>query len=83
MKNGGIVRRLDDLGRVVVPKEIRSILNLKEGDPLEIFLDSDTKQIIMTEYNRKPDYEAMWKELKNRKAASEEEIEFIESVYGN
>lgn len=37
MKATGIVRRIDDLGRVVVPKEIRRRLNIREGDPLEIF----------------------------------------------
>lgn len=39
MKATGIVRRIDDLGRVVVPKEIRRTLRIREGDPLEIFID--------------------------------------------
>lgn len=39
MKSTGIVRRIDDLGRVVIPKEIRRTLNIREGDPLELFLD--------------------------------------------
>ena len=38
MKATGIVRRIDDLGRVVIPKEIRRACNIREGDPLEIFL---------------------------------------------
>ena len=38
MKATGIVRRIDDLGRVVIPKEIRRTLRLSEGDPLEIFV---------------------------------------------
>ena len=38
MKATGIVRRIDDLGRVVIPKEIRRTCNIREGDPLEIFL---------------------------------------------
>lgn len=38
MKATGIVRRIDDLGRVVIPKEIRRTLNIREGDPLEIFV---------------------------------------------
>ena len=41
MKATGIVRRIDDLGRVVIPKEIRRTLRIREGDPLEIFTDSD------------------------------------------
>ena len=41
MKATGIVRRIDDLGRVVIPKEIRRSCNIREGDPLEIFLEDD------------------------------------------
>lgn len=41
MKATGIVRRIDDLGRVVIPKEIRRTLRIREGDPLEIFLEKD------------------------------------------
>ena len=39
MRATGIVRRVDDLGRVVIPKEIRRTLCIREGDPLEIWLD--------------------------------------------
>ena len=41
MRTTGIVRRIDDLGRVVIPKEIRRQLRIKEGDPLEIFLEGN------------------------------------------
>ena len=41
MKATGIIRRIDDLGRVVIPKEIRRNLKIKEGDPLEIFIEGD------------------------------------------
>lgn len=41
MKATGIIRRTDDLGRVVIPKEIRRNLSIREGDPLEIFLHED------------------------------------------
>ena len=41
MKETGIIRRVDDLGRVVIPKEIRQNLGIHEGDPLEIFLHED------------------------------------------
>ena len=41
MKATGIVRRIDDLGRVVIPKEIRRTMRIREGDPLEIFTESN------------------------------------------
>lgn len=41
MKSTGIVRRIDDLGRVVIPKDIRRYLCIKDGDPLELFLDGE------------------------------------------
>lgn len=41
MKTTGIVRRIDDLGRVVIPREVRRTLGIKEGDPLEIYTDRD------------------------------------------
>jgi len=41
LKATGIVRRIDDLGRVVIPKEIRRTLRIREGDPLEIFIEGD------------------------------------------
>lgn len=41
MKATGIIRRVDDLGRVVIPKEIRRTMKIREGDPLEIYLEKD------------------------------------------
>jgi AbrB family transcriptional regulator, transcriptional pleiotropic regulator of transition state genes len=49
MKATGIVRKLDELGRVVIPKEVRTSLNLKDSDPVEIFVDDDG-QIILRQY---------------------------------
>lgn len=49
MKATGMVRRIDDLGRVVIPKEIRRVLNIREGDPLEIFID-ETGGVIFKRY---------------------------------
>ncbi len=43
MKATGVVRRIDDLGRVVIPKEIRKTLRIKEGEPLEIFTDREDR----------------------------------------
>ena len=50
MKATGIVRRIDDLGRVVIPKEIRKTLRIREGDPLEIFTDKEG-QVILKKYS--------------------------------
>lgn len=41
MRATGIVRRVDDLGRVVIPKEIRRTLRIKEGEPMELFIEDD------------------------------------------
>jgi AbrB family transcriptional regulator (stage V sporulation protein T) len=50
MKATGIVRRIDDLGRVVIPKEIRRTMRIREGDPLEIFTDSDG-EVVFKKYS--------------------------------
>lgn len=50
MKATGIVRRIDDLGRVVIPKEIRRTMRIREGDPLEIYTDSDG-EVIFKKYS--------------------------------
>lgn len=50
VKATGIVRRIDDLGRVVIPKEIRRTLRIREGDPLEIFTDRDG-EVILKKYS--------------------------------
>lgn len=49
MKATGIVRRIDDLGRLVIPKELRRVYDIQEGDPLEIFTDKDS--IIIKKYD--------------------------------
>lgn len=50
MKATGIVRRIDDLGRIVVPKEIRRNLRIREGDPLEIYTDHEG-EIVLKKYS--------------------------------
>ncbi len=50
MKATGIVRRIDDLGRIVVPKELRKMLRIREGDPVEIYTDNQG-QIILRKYS--------------------------------
>ena len=50
MKATGIVRRIDDLGRIVIPKEIRRTLHIRESDPIEIFTDREG-QIVLRKYS--------------------------------
>lgn len=49
MKATGITRRMDDLGRVVIPKELRRTMSIGDGDPMEIFVDGDF--IMLRRYN--------------------------------
>ena len=49
MKSTGIVRNIDDLGRIVIPKEIRRTFQISANDPIEIFIDGDT--IIFKKFN--------------------------------
>ena len=49
MKSTGIVRKVDELGRIVIPKELRKTLGIEEQDPLEIFVDNDF--IILRKYS--------------------------------
>lgn len=49
MKTTGIIRRIDDLGRIVIPKELRRSLRIKNGDTLEVFVDNDT--ILLKKYS--------------------------------
>lgn len=48
MKNTGIVRNLDNLGRIVIPKEMRRVLGIEERDPIEILIEDD--QIVLKKY---------------------------------
>ena len=58
MKPTGIVRRLDDLGRIVIPKEIRRTCNLREGDPMELYLGEDDA-IVLKKYDTEPEITAL------------------------
>lgn len=48
----GIIRRVDDLGRVVIPKEIRRTMKIKEGEPLEIYVDHETNSVVFRKYEK-------------------------------
>lgn len=61
MRATGVVRRLDDLGRVVIPKEIRRSMRLKEGEPLEIFTENN--MVCFRKYD--PIDEEKWEIAKN------------------
>lgn len=64
MKATGIVRRIDDLGRVVIPKEIRRNLHIREGDPLEIFLEEDGG-VVFKKYSIMGEFPSYAKQMQN------------------
>lgn len=81
MRATGIVRRVDDLGRVVIPKEIRKSLGIREGDALEIFTDPDEKAVCFKPYLP---YSEPWRLLEDAAEAmrdSEDFREFTAEVY--
>ena len=51
MRATGIVRRIDDLGRVVIPKEIRRSMGVREGDPVEMFVDNESGGLVLVPYH--------------------------------
>jgi AbrB family looped-hinge helix DNA binding protein len=55
MRATGIVRRIDDLGRVVIPKELRRTMGIAEGDPLEIFTTTDKKVVLQKYHEGEPE----------------------------
>lgn len=69
MKATGVVRRIDDLGRIVIPKELRRTMRIKEGDSLEIFIDGSDR-IVLKKYSP----------VQN---VNEFIIEFVESIYNS
>lgn len=58
MKATGIIRRIDDLGRIVIPKEIRKNLGIREGDPLEIFVNTKEKGIMFKKYDVSDEFDS-------------------------
>lgn len=51
MNSIGIVRPVDELGRIVIPMELRRVLGISEGGPLEIFIDEEAKRLMLRQYN--------------------------------
>jgi len=77
MKATGIVRKMDELGRVVVPKEIRRTLGIEEGDSLEIFVNGN--QVILQKYQPETEKEDVITKLyKMAKGADPNVIETID-----
>ena len=68
MKATGIVRRMDDLGRIVIPRDVRRELMVKEGDPLEFYVDTVQGTIVLRPHNN-----SYSTKIENIKAALEEE----------
>lgn len=50
MKSIGIVRQVDELGRIVIPIELRKVMGMNEGDPVEFFMDEQTKRLMFRKY---------------------------------
>lgn len=50
MKTTGIIRRMDDLGRIVIPREVRRTIGAKEGDPFEILVDEENNSLVIMPY---------------------------------
>ena len=85
MKATGIVRRLDDLGRLVIPKEIRRIYRLKEGDSIEFFV-SEHSEIILKKYSYlNDDKEMLTKMVTTLKDVTKCEVLFLleDEIIGN
>lgn len=75
MRATGIVRRIDDLGRVVIPKEIRRTLSIREGDPLEIFIDPNERAVCFKPYLS---YFEPWRLLEDAAEAMSDSEDFHE-----
>ena len=73
MKATGVVRRIDDLGRVVIPREIRKTLRIKEGDPLEIFTTNDG-EVVFKKYNYADEHD--WEKAKAIVKALHPDLQF-------
>lgn len=83
MKATGIIRRVDDLGRVVIPREVRRTLAIRDGDPFEIFISEERDAVIFKKHNFDAPVRAALKSL--RVAVEDSEglscrMEFLQSI---
>nr|WP_145401632.1 AbrB/MazE/SpoVT family DNA-binding domain-containing protein [Paenibacillus xylanexedens] len=80
----GIVRRIDDLGRVVIPKEIRQMMKIVQDDPLELFFDHENAQIMVRKYEvDEINYKELWDKFKCSNVHIAEEMSKYESELKN
>lgn len=77
----GSVRRIDDLGRVVIPKEIRRKLFIEEGDVLEVSYNNRIKAVTIRKYEDGIDYKELWEHVKNKELMLKETIEELEKRF--
>lgn len=66
MKCTGIIRRVDDLGRIVIPKEIRNTLEIRESEPLEIFVDTEEQMVCFQKYRNEKSLAERCKQIVNQ-----------------
>ena len=78
MKATGIVRRLDDLGRLVIPKEIRKIYKLKEGDSIEFFVNEDSEIVLKKFSVLSDETEAITRMCQTLQEVTEHPVLFVE-----
>lgn len=78
MRATGIIRRVDDLGRVVIPKEIRRTLGIKEGEPLEIYTNEDT--VCFKKYQQRDFYEWFENTINEEESLTTEEKNALKAM---
>ena len=66
MKWTGMVRRIDDLGRIIIPRVIRENLVIKEGEPLEIFIDSENQMVCFQKYMNTQEFSEICRQIVNQ-----------------
>ena len=74
MKATGIVRRVDELGRIVIPKEIRRNLGIKEGDPLEMYLDNEHGLVMKPYHEEHLSFDRLKSEWESLSTAERQEL---------
>lgn len=77
----GVVRNVDELGRIVIPKEVRRTLEIDTGTPMEILADFDRGEVLLRKFYREPDYKSMWNEAVARGVVPPHMTELLELKY--